>query len=90
MKKIIVTVLGADRVGIIAGVSAGLASHQINILSVSQAIVDGMFNMVLICDMEQSPDTLAVIQEELGRVGEALGVEVRAQLADVFYAMHRI
>lgn len=49
-----------------------------------------MFNMVLICDMEQSPDTLAVIQEELGRVGEALGVEVRAQLADVFYAMHRI
>lgn len=90
MKKIVVTVLGADRVGIIAGVSAGLASHQINILSVSQAIVDGMFNMVLICDMKQSPDTLAVIQEELGRVGEALGVEVRAQLADVFYAMHRI
>lgn len=90
MKKIVVTVLGTDRVGIIAGVSAGLASHQINILSVSQAIVDGMFNMVLICDMEQSPDTLAVIQEELGRVGEALGVEVRAQLADVFYAMHRI
>lgn len=90
MKKIVVTVLGADRVGIIAGVSAGLASHQINILSVSQAIVDGMFNMVLICDMEQSPDTLAVIQEELGNVGEALGVEVRAQLADVFYAMHRI
>lgn len=90
MKRVVVTVIGADRVGIIAGVSNGLASHMINILTVSQTIVDGIFNMVLMCDMEASKDSLADIQKSMGEVGERLGVEVRVQLADVFYAMHRI
>lgn len=90
MKKIVVTVVGADRVGIIAGVTRGLADHEINVLTVSQTIVDGIFNMVLMCDMEGSKDTLAEIQQTMGGIGEALGVEVRVQLADVFYAMHRI
>ena len=90
MKRIVVTVVGADRVGIIAGVTTGLAQQQINVLTVSQTIVDGIFNMVLMCDMEGAPHTLAEIQQAMGRVGETLGVEVRVQLADVFYAMHRI
>lgn len=86
----VVTVIGADKVGIIAGVSSGLADHGVNILTVSQAIVDGIFNMVLMCDMEGSPDSLAKIQKDMGEIGQKLGVEVRVQLADVFYAMHRI
>ncbi len=90
MKRIVVTVVGVDKIGIIAGVSSELAKHQINIRSVSQTIVDGIFNMVLICDMELSPDALEDIQKALGEAGRSLGVEVRAQLADVFYAMHRI
>lgn len=89
-EKIVVTVVGADRVGIIAGVTGGLAELQINVLTVSQAIVDGIFNMVLMCDMESSTNSLAEIQEKMGHVGESLGLEVRVQLADVFYAMHRI
>ena len=90
MKRVVVTVIGADKVGIIAGVSSGLADHGVNILTVSQAIVDGIFNMVLMCDMEGSPDSLAKIQKDMGEIGQKLGVEVRVQLADVFYAMHRI
>ena len=90
MKKVVVTVIGADRVGIIAGVSAGLAAHEMNILTVSQTIVDGIFNMVLMCDMEGSPDSLQMIQQEMGKIGEELSVEIRVQLADVFYRMHRV
>lgn len=90
MKKIVVTVLGADRVGIIAGVTAGLAGNKINVLTVSQTIVDGIFNMVLMCDMEASDRPLAEIQKSMGKIGEELGVEIKVQLADVFYAMHRI
>ena len=90
MKRVVVTVIGVDKVGIIAGVSAGLADHGVNILTVSQAIVDGIFNMVLMCDMEGASDTLEQIQKDMGDIGRRLGVEVRVQLADVFYAMHRI
>lgn len=90
MKKVVVTVIGADKVGIIAGVSAGLAENGINILTVSQTVVDDIFNMVIMCDMEGATATLAELQKTLAAVGEKLGVEVRAQLADVFYAMHRI
>lgn len=90
MKRVVVTVIGVDKVGIIAGVSRGLADHGVNILTVSQAIVDGIFNMVLMCDMEGASDTLEQIQNDMGKIGRSLGVEVRVQLADVFYAMHRI
>ena len=90
MKRVVVTVIGVDKVGIIAGVSRGLADHGVNILTVSQAIVDGIFNMVLMCDMEGASDTLEQIQNDMGEIGRSLGVEVRVQLADVFYAMHRI
>ena len=90
MKKVVVTVIGADRVGIIAGVSAGLAAHGLNLLTVSQTIVDGIFNMVLMCDMESSKDSLQDIQQVMAKIGDELGVEVRVQLADIFYLMHRV
>ena len=90
MKKVVVTVIGADRVGIIAGVTTGLAAHGLNVLTVSQTIVDGIFNMVLMCDMEGSPDSLQTIQEKMAKIGEGLAVEIRVQLADVFYLMHRV
>ena len=54
MKKIVVTVIGADRVGIVAGVTKELAKENINILDISQTILDGIFDMVLICDMENA------------------------------------
>ena len=80
MKKIVVTVIGADSVGIVAGVTKELALQNINILDISQTILDGIFDMILICDMEKAK----------GMLGKELGVDVRVQLADIFYAMHRI
>lgn len=90
MKKIVVTVIGADSVGIVAGVTKELALQNINILDISQTILDGIFDMILICDMEQAKGTLKEIQDALGVLGKELGVDVRVQLADIFYAMHRI
>lgn len=90
MKKIVVTVIGADRVGIVAGVSAELAKENINILDISQTILGDIFDMVLICDMENAKDSLKEVQDEFGKIGKELGVDVRVQLADIFYAMHRI
>lgn len=90
MKKIVVTVIGADRVGIVAAVSAALAKENINILDISQTIVDDIFDMVLMCDMENATGSLKELQDELGEIGKSMGVDIRAQLADIFYAMHRI
>lgn len=90
MKKIVVTVIGADSVGIVAGVTKELALQNINILDISQTILDGIFDMILICDMEKEKGTLKDVQDALGMLGKELGVDVRVQLADIFYAMHRI
>ena len=90
MKKIVVTVIGADSVGIVAGVTKELALQNINILDISQTILDGIFDMILICDMEKAKGTLTDVQDALGMLGKELGVDVRVQLADIFYAMHRI
>lgn len=90
MKKIVVTVIGADRVGIVAGVTKELAKENINILDISQTILDGIFDMVLICDMENTKGSLKQVQDDMGELGRELGVDVRVQLADIFYAMHRI
>ncbi len=90
MKKVVVTVIGEDRVGIVAGVSGELAKENMNILDISQTILDDIFHMVLVCDMENAADSLQKIQEVMAALGEKLGVDIRVQLADIFYAMHRI
>lgn len=90
MKKIVITVIGADRVGIVAGVAGELEKLNINILDISQTILDGIFDMVLICDMEEAKGNLETVQDVFRRLGKTLGVDARVQLADIFYAMHRI
>jgi len=89
--KLVITVIGLDRVGIIAAVSAVLAKNQVNILSINQNIMDGFFNMVLMGETSaQSATNLEALQEELSVLGNELGVEIRAQHAEIFYSMHRI
>lgn len=87
--KLVVTVVGVDRVGIIAGVANTLAAHNVNIESINQTILDGMFNMIMMCEMKDG-NNLAAVQEALAQEGQKLGVEVRAQHADIFLSMHRI
>ena len=90
MKKTIITVVGEDTVGIIAKVCTYLAENKINILNISQTIVDGYFNMMMITDPSMSAKKLNVISEELEDIGNGIGVVIRVQLEDIFTKMHRI
>lgn len=90
MKKTIITVVGEDTVGIIARVCTYLAENNINILNISQTIVDGYFDMMMITDTSMAAKKLSVIVEELDAVGKEIGVVIRVQLEDIFTKMHRI
>ena len=90
MKKAVVTVLGLDKVGITAKVCTVLAETNINILDISQTIVGGYFNMVMVVDITEAKDAFAEAAEKLQAVGEELGLEIKIQHTDIFDAMHRI
>ena len=89
MKKAVVTVLGKDRVGIISSVSGVLCDNEVNILDISQTILQGMFTMMIV-DVENSKLSISDLSDILDETGKKLGVEVKIQLEDIFQAMHRI
>ena len=88
--RAIVTVVGRDRVGIIAGICVALANLNVNVLDISQTILDGMFTMIMLADLSGASADFASVADALDKEGERLGVGVRIQLEDVFNAMHRI
>ena len=88
--RAVITVVGKDRTGIIAAVSQIMAEHQVNILTINQVILDGIFNMAMIVDMDQASVDLGGLQQLLKDKGDALGVEIRAQNMEIFNAMHRV
>lgn len=90
MKKTIITVIGKDTVGIIAKVCVYLANNNINILDISQTIVQDYFNMMMIVDMNQSAKPFNQVSQELDQIGEEIGVKIRCQREDIFNKMHRI
>ena len=90
MKKTIITVVGHDTVGIIANVCTYLANNKINILDISQTIIDGVFNMMMIVDASQSAKSTSELVTELDQIGEEIGVMIRCQHEDIFHKMHRI
>lgn len=90
MKKTIITVVGKDTVGIIAKVCTYLAENNVNILDISQTIVQGFFNMMMVTDTNQSPKKIGQIAEELDALGKESGLVIRCQHEDIFNMMHRI
>ena len=88
--KVVITVVGVDRTGIIAAVSQIMAENKVNILTINQVILDGIFNMAMIVDLDNSDITLDTLQDLLKQKGDALGVEIRAQNQAIFDAMHRV
>ncbi len=90
MKKTIITVVGKDTVGIIAKVCTYLADNDINILDISQTIVQGFFNMMMIVDTNQTGKDFGVIVDELAKLGEDIGVIIKCQKEEIFNQMHRI
>ena len=90
MNRTIITVIGKDRVGIIARVCTFLAENNINILDINQSIVQGFFNLMMIVDAQQTTKDFSVLVEEIEKVGDELGVKIKMQHEDIFNIMHRI
>ena len=90
MKKTIITVVGHDTVGIIAKVCTYLAENNINILDISQTIVQEYFNMMMIVDYGKMEKEFLVAANELEVLGESIGVIIKVQREDIFDMMHRI
>ena len=90
MKKTILTVVGKDSVGIIAKVCTYLAENKINILDISQTIVQGFFNMMMIVDTNEATKSSDEISDDLDKIGEEIGVRIQVQLEDIFNMMHRL
>ena len=90
MNKVIITVVGKDTVGIIARVCTYLAENKINILDISQTIVSGYFNMMMITDTENASVDFERIVDELNTLGDNIGVKIKAQKEEIFESMHRL
>ena len=90
MDKAIITVVGKDTVGIIAKVCTYLAENGINILDISQTIVQGYFNMMMIVDTNQMQKPFGDMADELAALGEEIGVVIKCQKEEIFDKMHRI
>ena len=84
MNRTIITVVGKDTVGIIAKVCTYLAENDINILDISQTIVQEYFNMMMIVDMSKMKKSFEIIADELTKIGEDLGVQVKCQREEIF------
>ena len=88
--RVVLTIVGMDKVGIIAKVSNALADMNINIININQNIMQGFFNMVLMAEMDNANVPIQVAREKMAKLGEEIGVEIRLQSEDIFTAMHRI
>lgn len=90
MNKTIITVVGKDTVGIIAKTCTYLADNNINILDISQTIVQDYFNMMMIVDTTNSKKAFGDMQSDLDALGKSIGVEIKAQKEEIFDKMHRL
>lgn len=90
MSKSIITVVGRDQVGIIARVCTYLADNGVNILDISQTIVDGFFNMMMIADTEKSAKEFKVLSQELEELGRMMSCIIKLQREEIFESMQRI
>ena len=90
MKKTIITVVGHDTVGIIARVCTYLAQNNINILDISQTIVQEYFNMMMIVDVTDLKKDFTAVCDEMEELGHEIGVNIRCQREEIFEKMHRL
>ena len=88
--RAIVTVIGKDQVGIIASVCALLAEHNVNVLDISQTILQDYFTMIMLVDASACTEPFASLAGELAAEGEEHGLQIRIQREDIFNAMHKI
>lgn len=90
MRKAVISVLGADKKGIIANVSRILFENDANILDISQTIISGLFSMILIADISSEKCSFDVLKNSLKALGDEMSVQIRVQRSEIFEAMHQI
>ena len=88
--KAIVTVVGKDRVGIIAAVCVKLAEYNVNVLDISQTVMQGYFTMMMAVDVSGCPIPLAELAKVMEEQGKEMSLSIRLQREDIFEAMHRV
>ena len=88
--KAIVTVVGEDRVGIIAGVCTALANFNVNVLDINQTVMQGFFTMMMAVDVSACSVPWAELVTKMDAIGQGMGLSIRVQREDIFEAMHRI
>ena len=88
--RVVVTVVGKDRKGIIAAVSGALAEWEVNILDISQTILQEFFTMIMIVDLAEATVSFSQLRDQLGGLGQKYGVVISCQHEEIFQYMHRI
>ena len=88
--KAVVTVVGKDRVGIIANVCTALAGFQVNVLAINQTVMQGYFTMMMVVEVSMCNVPLADLVTKMDDIGKEMGLSIRVQREDIFEAMHRI
>ena len=86
----VVTVVGKDRVGIIASVCVELANYNVNVLDISQTVMQGYFTMMMVVDVSGANVPLAILCQQMDAKGQEMGLSIRGQREDIFEAMHRV
>ncbi len=89
-RRAVVSVIGKDQIGIIAEVTRVLAESRVNVLDISQTILQDFFTMMMIVDLQQAEVGLDMVRDRLDGLGVSLGLKINIQLEDVFVAMHRV
>ena len=90
MSRAIVTIIGSDRVGIIAGIANALSDANVNILDISQSVIREYFTMIMMVDISAASMSFEAVRKALDDKGQQLGVKVEIQREEIFQAMHRI
>ncbi|AXI25637.1 MAG TPA: ACT domain-containing protein [Pyrodictiaceae archaeon] len=90
MERVVITVTGKDRVGIVAKIASTLAENNVNILDIRQSLMEDLFTMIMLVDISKSKSDFEELVKKLDKVGEEIGVKVIVQHEDIFKYMHRI
>ncbi|HIP16030.1 MAG TPA: ACT domain-containing protein [Methanothermococcus okinawensis] len=90
MERVVITVTGRDKVGIVAKIASTLAENNVNILDIRQSIMEDLFTMIMLVDISKSKSEFEELIKELHAVGEEMGVKVIVQHENIFKYMHRI
>ncbi len=90
MERVVITVTGKDKTGIVAKIANTLAENEVNILDIRQSLMDDLFTMIMLVDISKSEKEFIQLEEELDKTGKDIGVKVIVQHEDIFKYMHRI